>query len=42
MAPGSCSAQAVLKYGNVKLKEEQTPEVRFPGRLDLGEGLRIA
>ena len=42
VAPGSCSAQAVLKYGNVKLKEEQTPEVRFPGRLDLGEGLRIA
>jgi hypothetical protein len=42
VAPGACSAQAVLKYGNVKLKEEQTPEVRFPGRLDLGNGLRIA
>jgi len=42
VAPGACSAQAVLKYGSVKLKEEQTPEVRFPGSLDLGEGLRIA
>lgn len=42
VAPGSCSAQVVLKYGSVTLKEEQTPEVRFPGRLDLGEGLRIA
>lgn len=42
VAPGACSAQAVLKYGSVTLKEEQTPEVRFPGTLDLGEGLRIA
>jgi len=42
VAPGACSAQAVLKYGSVRLKEEQTPEVRFPGSLDLGEGLRIA
>ena len=42
VAPGRCSAQAVLKYGGVTLKEEQTPEVSFPGRLDLGEGLPIA
>lgn len=40
--PGACSAQVVLRYGSVKLKEEHTPEVRFPGRLDLGDGLRIA
>lgn len=39
--PGSCAAQAVLRYKGVKLKEERTPEVRFPGRLDLGEGIRI-
>lgn len=42
VAPGVCSAQAVLRYGKVKLKEEHTPEVRFPGRLDLGAGLPIA
>ena len=42
VSPGSCSAQVTFKYGTVTLKEEQTPEVRFPGRLDLGEGLRIA
>lgn len=42
VAPGNCSAQAVLKYGKIKLKQEETPEVRFPGRLDLGEGLPIA
>jgi hypothetical protein len=42
VSPGSCSAQVMLKYQGVKLKEEQTPEVKFPGRLDLGEGLRIA
>lgn len=41
IAPGSCSVQVVLKYGEVKLKEEETPEVRFPGRLDLGKGLPI-
>lgn len=41
VAPGACSAHAVLKYGSVRLKEEQTPEVRFPGRLDLGKGLPI-
>jgi hypothetical protein len=39
--PGACSAQAVLRYGNVKLKEATTPEVRFPGRLGLGNGIRI-
>jgi len=39
--PGACSAQAVLRYGNVKLKEVNTAEVRFPGRLGLGNGLRI-
>lgn len=42
VAPGQCSAQAVLRYGSVKLKEEQTPEVRFPGHFDLGEGIPIA
>lgn len=41
IAPGSCSAQVVLKYGKVKLKEEETPEVHLPGRLDLGHGLPI-
>ena len=39
--PGACSAQAVLRYGNVKLKEATTPEVRFPGRISLGDGILI-
>ena len=42
VAPGACSARVVLKYGGVTLKEEETPEVRFPGRLDLGKGISIA
>ena len=40
--PGACSALAVLRYGNVKLKEANTPDVRFPGRVGLGNGIRIS
>lgn len=41
VAPGACSARVAIKYSGVKLKEEETPEVRLPGRLDLGAGVPI-
>ncbi|HEX9180338.1 MAG TPA: hypothetical protein VF859_08100 [Burkholderiales bacterium] len=41
VAPGVCSARVVLKYSGARLKEEETPDVRLPGRLDLGAGLPI-
>ena len=41
VAPGECSAIVRLKYGDTLLKQQSTPALQLPGRIDLGAGLAI-
>ncbi len=41
LAPGDASAVVRLKYKGVKLKEQATPDLKLPGMIRLGKGLRI-
>jgi hypothetical protein len=41
LAPGDASAVVRLKYKTVKIKEQATPDWKFPGMIRLGSGIRI-
>jgi hypothetical protein len=41
LAPGDASAVVRLKYKTVKIKEQATPDWKFPGMIRLGSGVRI-
>lgn len=41
IAPGSCAFRAALKFGDITLKEEETPDVHLPGHVDLDPGVPI-
>ncbi len=41
VAPGECLARVRLKYKKLTLKEESTPKLKLPGRIDLGEGIAL-
>ncbi|UHD15043.1 hypothetical protein [Thiocapsa bogorovii] len=41
VAPGCCAFGAALKYGDITFKEEETPDVHFPGHIDLDLGVPI-
>lgn len=42
VAPGECMARVRLKYKRQTLKEESTPKLKLPGRIDLGDGIALA
>jgi hypothetical protein len=42
VAPGECLARVRLKYKRQTLKEESTPKLKLPGRIDLGDGIPLA
>lgn len=41
VAPGECMARVRLKYKRQTLKEESTPKLKLPGRIDLGNGIAL-
>jgi hypothetical protein len=41
IAPGEASAQARLKFGNLKLKEKSTPKWNLPGEIKLENGMPV-
>jgi hypothetical protein len=42
LKPGTAAATATLKYGDLKLKEQSTPEWKLPGEVSFAEGIRIS
>lgn len=42
VAPGDCLARVRLKYKKLTLKEESTPKLKLPGKIDLGDGIALA
>ncbi len=41
IAPGECLARVRLKYKRQTLKEQSTPKLKLPGRIDLGDGIAL-